>query len=80
MTNLLEKQRFQLFISFHIFTVVDASLHGFITSQHYDQLPVGLLALLVEREVPQRLWVQIPKAYFHCSVNGVITAKITFTF
>ena len=74
MTNLLENS----VISFHILTVVDVSLHGFITSQHYDQLPVGLLALLVEREVPQRLWVQIPKAYFHCSVSGVINAKITF--
>ena len=33
---------------FHIFTVVDSSLHGFIWNQHNDLLPVGLLAQLVE--------------------------------
>ena len=27
---------------------IDASLHGFITNQHNDQLPIGLLAQLVE--------------------------------
>ena len=33
---------------FHIFTVIYSSLHGFIWNQHTDQLPVGLLAQLVE--------------------------------
>ena len=34
---------------FHIFLTVYSSLHGFIWNQHNDQLPVGLLAQLVER-------------------------------
>ena len=34
---------------FHIFLTVYSSLHGFIQNQHHDQLPVGLLAQLVER-------------------------------
>ena len=33
---------------FHIFTTVYSPLHGFIWNQHSDQLPVGLLAQLVE--------------------------------
>ena len=33
---------------FHIFTVIYSSLHRFIWNQHNDQLPVGLLAQLVE--------------------------------
>ena len=33
---------------FHIFTVIYSPLHRFIWNQHYDQLPVGLLAQLVE--------------------------------
>ena len=33
---------------FHIFTVIYSSLHGFIMNQHNDQLPIGLLAQLVE--------------------------------
>ena len=33
---------------FHIFTVIYSSLHGFMWNQHNDQLPVGLLAQLVE--------------------------------
>ena len=28
--------------------VIDSSLHGFITNQHDDQLPLGLLTQLVE--------------------------------
>ena len=32
----------------YIFTVVYSPLHGFIWNQHNDQLPVGLLAQLVE--------------------------------
>ena len=34
---------------YHIFTVVYSLLHGFIWNQRYDQLPIGLLAQLVER-------------------------------
>ena len=34
---------------FYIFTVVYSPLHGFIWNQHNDQLPIGLLAQLVER-------------------------------
>ena len=34
--------------NFHIFTVIYSSLHRFIWNQHNDQLPVGLLAQLVE--------------------------------
>ena len=30
-----------------IFTVIDSSLHGFNTNQYDDQLPVGLLGLLL---------------------------------
>ena len=31
-----------------IYSVIYSSLHGFITNQQNDQLPVGLLAQLVE--------------------------------
>ena len=33
---------------FHIFTITYSSLHRFLWNQHNDQLPVSLLALLVE--------------------------------
>ena len=33
---------------FYIFTVIASSLHGFITNQHDDQLPVCFLAHLVD--------------------------------
>ena len=33
---------------FHTSTVIYSSLHGFTTKQHNDQLPVGLLAQLLE--------------------------------
>ena len=33
---------------FHKFTVIDSQLHGPITDQHDNQLPVGFLAQLVE--------------------------------
>ena len=39
---------FQIY-DFHIFTNVYSPLHGFISNQHNDQFPVGLLAQLVER-------------------------------
>ena len=46
---------------FYIFLAVYSSLNGFIQNQHDDQLPVGLLAQLVEHcMVSQRSWVQIP--------------------
>ena len=35
-------------IWFHLFTIMYSSLIGFIKNQHNDQLPVGLLAHLVE--------------------------------
>ena len=41
-----------------LFTDVYSPLHGFIWNQHSDQLPVGLLAQLVEHCI--RLRVQIP--------------------
>ena len=34
--------------NFHIFTVIYSSFYRFIWNQHNDQLPVGLLAQLVE--------------------------------
>ena len=36
-------------IFFYIFIVIESSLHGFITKQHNDWLPFGLLAQSVER-------------------------------
>ena len=33
---------------FHIFPAIYSPLHGFIWNQHSDQLPIGLLAQLVE--------------------------------
>ena len=36
-------------IYIHIFLTVYSSLYGFIWNQHHGQLPVGLLAQLVER-------------------------------
>ena len=35
-------------IDFHVITVIFSLLHGFILNQHNDQLPVSLLAQLVE--------------------------------
>ena len=37
-----------LIYDFHIFTVIYSSLQGIFWNQHNDQLPVGLLAQLVE--------------------------------
>ena len=34
---------------FHIFTVVYSPLYGLIWNQHDNQLPIGLLAQMVER-------------------------------
>ena len=73
---------------FHIFITVYSPLHGFIWNQHIDQLPVGLLAQLVERcTVLQRSWVQI--LYRPAFFSGLlfttiwvvfITAKVAFIF
>ena len=38
---------------FHIFTFVYSPLHGFTWNQHSDQLPVGLLAQLVEQSTQE---------------------------
>ena len=70
---------------FHIFTVIYSSLHGFIWNQHNDQLPVGLLAHLVEHcMVSQRSWVQIPyrPEFFldlvHYCLSSVHYCEVTF--
>ena len=63
-----------LIYDFHIFTVINSSLHGFIWNQLSNQLPVGLLVQLVERctgitEVmssnPVQAWVFL-RPYFPC--------------
>ena len=73
---------------FHIFTAVYSPLHGFIWNQHSDQLPVGLLAQLVEHctgiaEVmgsnPVQAWI-FSGLIFTTAQVVFITAKITFIF
>ena len=73
---------------FQIVTVVYSPLPGFILNQHNDQLPVGLLAQLVEHcacitEVmgsnPVQAWIFF-RPYFHYCPRGAITAKIVFIF
>ena len=68
---------------FNIFTFVYSPLHGFIWYQHNDQLPVGLLAQLVERctdiaEVmgsnPVRAWIFFFRSYFQLLVSVVFLA------
>ena len=52
--------QFAVHINYHIFTVICSSLHSFITNQHNDQLPVGLLAQLAGHcMVLQRSCVQL---------------------
>ena len=72
---------------FHIFLAVYSSLHGFIWKQHNDQLPVGLLAQLVERctgiaEVmgsnPVQAWMFFSGFIFTTAQVVCIIAKITF--
>ena len=74
---------------FHIFTVVYSPLHGFIWNQHDDQLPVGLLAQLVEHctsiaEVmglnPIQAWIFFQALIFTTAQVVFITAKISFIF
>ena len=64
---------------FHIFTTAYSSLHGFIWNQHSDQLPVGLLAQLVEHctgiaEVmgsnPIQAWIPL-RPSFHYYLSSV---------
>ena len=62
---------------FHIFTNVYSPLHGFISNQHNDQFPVGLLAQLVERYIGiaevmgsnhVQAWIFFrPCLFHHCS-------------
>ena len=71
---------------FHIFTVVYSPLHRFIWYQHHAQLPVALLAQLVERCTGvAEVMVQIqyrPKfffrPYFHYCSSGVHYCKDCF--
>ena len=59
----------------YIFTAVYSPLHGFIWNQHSDQLPVGLLAQLVEHctciaEVmvsnPVQAWIFFRPSFHYC--------------
>ena len=59
-----------------IFTIIYSSLLGFIWNQHIDQLPVGLLAQLVEHctgiaEVmgsnPVHVWIFFKPSFHYCS-------------
>ena len=72
---------------FHIFLAVYLSLHGFIWNQHNDQLPIGLLAHLVERctgiaEVmgsnSVQAWMFFSGLVFTTAQVVCITARITF--
>ena len=74
---------------FNIFTFVYSPLHGFIWYQHNDQLPVGLLAQLVERctdiaEVMDsnsvQVWIFLLGLILTTAQVVFITAKITFIF
>ena len=69
---------------FHIFTAVYSPLHGFIWNQHSGQLPVGLLAQLVEHctsiaEVmgsnPVQAWIFFRPSFHYC-----LSRKIAFIF
>ena len=71
---------------FHIFTFVYSPLHGYIWYQHDDQLPVGLLARLVEHctgiarvmgSNPVQAWI-FSDLIFTTSQIVFITAKIAF--
>ena len=64
---------------FHIFTTVYSPLHGFIWNQHSDQLPVGLLAQLVEHctgitkvmgSNPEHAWIFF-RPSFHYYLSNV---------
>ena len=60
---------------FHIFTAVYSPLHGFIWNQHRVQLPVGLLAQLVEHctgiaavmgSNPVQAWIFFRPSFHYC--------------
>ena len=62
-----------------IFIVIYSSLHGFIKNQHNDQLPISLLAELVDHYTgirgvmgsnPVQAWI-FSTLYFHYSLSGV---------
>ena len=68
---------------FHIFTDVYSPLHGFIWNQHSDQLPVGLLAQLVEHCIRLRVKIPYRPEFFSgllFTTALFITVKITFIF
>ena len=63
---------------FHIFIVVYSPLHGFIWNQNDSQLPVGLLAQLVERCIgivevmgsnPVQAWIFFRPYFHYCSTS-----------
>ena len=71
---------------FHIFTVIYSPLWGFIWNQHNDQLPVGLLAQLVEHCTSIALvlgpnlvqaWIFF-RSYFHYHWSSVRNCKDGF--
>ena len=71
-----------------LFTDVYSSLNGFLTNQHNDQLPVGLLAQLIEHCIgiaevmgsnPVQAWIFF-RPYFHYCLVMFITAKIAFIY
>ena len=62
--------------NFHIFTVIYSSFYRFIWNQHHDQLPVGLLAQLVEHctsitvvmgSNPIQAWIFFRPYFPYCS-------------
>ena len=71
-----------------LFTDVYSSLNGFLTNQHNDHLPVGLLAQLIEHCIgiaevmgsnPVQAWIFF-RPYFHYCLVMFITAKIAFIY
>ena len=71
-----------------LFTDVYSPLNGFLTNQHNDQLPVGLLAQLIEHCIgiaevmgsnPVQAWIFF-RPYFHYCLVMFITAKIAFIY
>ena len=59
---------------FHIVTVTDSTVHGFITNQHNDQLPGSLGAQMVEQ------CTGIAEVMHGFCLSNVITAKIASIF
>ena len=74
---------------FHIFTFILLILHGYITNSQYDQLPVGLIAQLVEHcpgiaEVmgsnPVQAWIVFFRLSNRNCSSCVVTARIFLLF